>query len=347
MMLSKTVALRVVHGHLGQWMRRTLSSSCPLRAAAVFDRRAKLLQRERAAADPSVDDYDFLKEEIGYRVSDRVLDVARKLPVLVDIGSGRGWVTRHLTEHQIEKVIAIEMSEGLLSSSPDLEEGVDYERLVLDEDTAELPIPDNSVDVVTSCLSLHWVNNLPEVFAEINRILKPDGVFIGAMFGGDTLVELRVALQLAEMERQGGFTPRVSPFVEVRDLGALLNGAKFTMLTIDTDDMKVRYASLFPLMRDLKGMAENNASINRQVHVRRENLLAANAIYSELYGDEEGSLPATFHIFYWIGWKPDPSQPKALQPQKSDISLKDLHRLDEIAEKRGVYDAEPEEPKNK
>merc|ERR1719296_394511 len=91
-------AAAVFDSRAKQSMRRTLSSSCPLRAAAVFDRRAKLLQRERAAADPSVDDYDFLKEEIGYRVSDRVLDVARKLPVLVDIGSGRGWVTRHLTE---------------------------------------------------------------------------------------------------------------------------------------------------------------------------------------------------------------------------------------------------------
>jgi len=312
---------------------------------AVFDRHAKLLQRERAAAMEDVDHYDFMKEEIGYRVSDRVLDVARKLEVAVDVGSGRGWVTRHLTSHQVGTVTAVEMSAGMMSTECGApEEGVEYTKVVMDEDGQQLPFSDNSVDVVTSCLSLHWVNQLPHTFGEINRVLKPDGVFIGAMFGGETLYELRSSLQLAEIERDGGFYPRVSPFVEVRDLGALLTGANFTMLTIDTDELKVRYKSVFSLMKDLKGMAENNASLNRTLHVKREILLAAEAIYRELYQEEEEEqgevLPATFQIYYWIGWKPDPTQPKPLKPQKSDVSLKDLHKLDEIAEKRGLVDVE-------
>merc|ERR1719193_392754 len=101
-------------------------------------------------------------------------------------------------------------------------------------DGADLPFSDNSVDVVTSCLAMHWVNDLP-----------------GAMFGGETLMELRTSLQLAELERQGGFAPHVSPFVDVKDLGGLLNSNNFTLLTIDTDDLKVRYPTIFPLMRDL------------------------------------------------------------------------------------------------
>jgi len=306
----------------------------------VFDRGTKLLQRERAAAMEDRDTYDFLKEEVGYRLSDRVLDVARRLEVAVDLGSGRGWVTRHLMSESVGKLTAIELSPGLLAQAPD-PEGLTMERLSMDVDGAELPFTDNSVDVVTSCLALHWVNNLPGLFSEVNRILKPDGVFIGAMFGGETLMELRVALQLAEMEREGGFSPHISPFVEVRDLGGLLNSNNFTMLTIDTDDLKVRYPTIFQLMRDLKGMGENNAAINRKLHLHRETILAANAIYYDLYGEphqeEKGTmvLPASFQVFYWIGWKPDPSQPKALKPQKSDVSLKDLYKLDEIAEKKG------------
>ena len=158
-------------------------------------------------------------------------------------------------------------------------------------------------------------------------------------------MELRSSLQLAELERQGGFAPHVSPFVEVRDLGSLLNSNNFTLLTIDTDELTVRYPTIMPLLRDLKGMAENNAAINRKLHLGRETMFAANAIYQDLYGEtttnsEEGSsetvLPATFQVYYWIGWKPDPKQPKPLKPQKSDVSLKDLYKLDEIFEKQGT-----------
>merc|ERR1712107_655467 len=149
------------------------------------------------------------------------------------------------------------------------------------------------------------------------------------------------SLQLAELEREGGFSPHISPFVEVRDLGSLLNRANFSMITIDTDDLKVKYPTIFQLMRDLKGMAENNAANDRKL-LQMESLFAANAIYADLYANEDGSLPASFQIYYWIGWKPDPSQPKPLKPQKSDVSLKDLHKLDEIAHTTGTADL----PKN-
>jgi len=279
------------------------------------------------------------------RLADRVLDVSRKFDVCVDLGSGRGWVLRHLLPESVGRVTGLELSQATIDSAP-VHSDLQVEKVCMDIDGAELPFSDNSVDVVTSCLAIHWVNDLPNLFREVNRILKPDGVFIGAMFGGETLMELRASLQLAELEREGGFSPHVSPFVEVRDLGGLLNSNNFTLLTIDTDELKVRYPSIFPLMRDLKGMGENNAAVNRKLHLWKESLLAANAIYADLYGEEfeverEGAkmvLPATFQVFYWIGWKPDPTQPKALKPQKSDVSLKDLYKLEEIAEKKGLTD---------
>lgn len=179
----------------------------------------------------------------------------------------------------------------------------------------------------------------------------------------------RGSLQLAELEREGGISPHISPFTEIRDIGSLLTRANFTMLTIDTDEIVIGYPSMFELMWDLKGtyvhslnnlilkmlmilfktitlqysfviyyivlgMAENNAARNRKLHLNRDTLMAAAAIYKELYGKtrEDGTpyIPSTFQIIYLLGWKPHPSQPKPLQRGTGQVSLKDLHKLDKI-----------------
>lgn len=155
------------------------------------------------------------------------------------------------------------------------------------------------------------------------KCLKPDGVFIAAMFGGDTLYELRSALQLAELERKGGLSPHISPFVQIQDIGSLLNRAGFKMLTIDTDQMVIAYPSMFELMFDLKGMAENNAAFNRPLHLSRDVLVAAAAIYNELYKVENG-VSATFQLIHFVGWKPGPNQPKPLERGSANASFKDL-----------------------
>eukprot|EP00096_Caligus_rogercresseyi_P005679 TRINITY_DN21651_c0_g1_i1.p1 TRINITY_DN21651_c0_g1~~TRINITY_DN21651_c0_g1_i1.p1 ORF type:complete len:239 (-),score=49.34 TRINITY_DN21651_c0_g1_i1:79-795(-) len=207
----------------------------------LFDRLGKLKQRERAAASPQVEDHDFLKEEIGFRVADRILDIKRKMNTLVDIGSGRGFVPRHITTHSFDKVIATEMSPTYLEQmTPPEDEDVAFEKVLLDEDGSRLPFEDESICAVSTSLSLHWVNDLPGLFSEINRVLKKDGVFLGSMFGGDTLYEMRSSLQLAEMERKGGFGVHVSPFIDISDLGGLLNRAGFTMLTLDADELPIR-----------------------------------------------------------------------------------------------------------
>lgn len=149
---------------------------------------------------------------------------------------------------------------------------------------------------------------------------------MAAMFGGDTLYELRSSLQLAELERKGGLSPHISPFVQIRDIGSLLNAAGFTMLTIDTDEMIIGYPSMFELMFDLKGMAENNAAFNRPLHLSRDVLVAAAAIYNELHKVENG-VSATFQIIHFIAWKPAPNQPKPLERGTATASFKDLGNM--------------------
>ncbi|XP_007890492.1 arginine-hydroxylase NDUFAF5, mitochondrial isoform X2 [Callorhinchus milii] len=164
----------------------------------------------------------------------------------------------------------------------------------------------------------------------INYSLKPDGVFIGAMVGGETLYELRCSLQLAELEREGGFAPHVSPFTALTDLGNLLGGAGFNMLTLDFDEIQVNYPGMFEIMEDLQGMGESNCAWTRKPLLHRDTMLAAAAIYKEMYGSDDGSVPATFQIFYMIGWKPHESQPKPAQRGSAALSFDHLGKMNEL-----------------
>lgn len=193
------------------------------------------------------------------------------------------------------------------------------------EDGESLPFGPASFDLVLSSLSLHWMNDLPGVLAQVNHVLKPDCPFIGAMLGGDTLFELRTSLQLAEQERRGGISPRVSPLADVRDVGGLLQRAGFKMLTVDVDDIVVDYPDTFELMQDLQLMGESNAVLGREMGaVGRDVLLANEAIYRELHGNEDGSIPATFRIIYMIGWHDSPDQASPLARGSGEVNLKDI-----------------------
>ncbi|CAL7952217.1 unnamed protein product [Xylocopa violacea] len=296
----------------------------------IFDRNAKLLHRERAAHAADIKLYDYIKDEVGYRLADRVFDIKKTFKKALNLGCGRGHVSRHILAEHVEELILADMSPTFLNQA-ETTEGVKVSRMVMNEEDFSLE-PD-SLDLVISSLSLHWVNDLPGCFRSINKSLKNDGVFIGALFGAETLYELS-SLQLAELERDGGISAHISPFADIRDIGSLLTRANFTMLTIDTDEIVIGYPSIFEVMWDLKGMAENNATRNRKLRLNKDTILAAAAIYKELYGKvkEDGTpyVPATFHIIYLLGWKPDPSQPKPLDRGTGKISLRDLHKLDEI-----------------
>jgi len=228
--------------------------------------------------------------------------------------------------NKISELVAAESSEALLYRDADLpfNDELKLTRHVLgDEET--LPFDAASFDMVLSSMSMHWINDLPGMLAQINSVLRPDSPFIGAMLGGDTLFELRTSLQLAEQERRGGISPHVSPLADVRDVGGLLQRTGFTLLTVDVEDIVVDYPDMFALMEDLQAMGESNAVLGREMGpIGRDVLLAGNAIYRELHGNEDGTIPATFRVIHMIGWRASENQAKPLARGSGQVNLKDI-----------------------
>ncbi|CCM03355.1 uncharacterized protein FIBRA_05484 [Fibroporia radiculosa] len=293
----------------------------------VFDRNVKRLQKDRSALlEGGVQSrtVDYVRDEVADRLIERLQDIKRKFSTIIDIGSGPGHFSKLLEPETTDKVVMIDSSEKLLHRDPDSEFEVKVERIHADEENLLNVIEPNSQEAIVSCLSLHWVNDLPGVLVQIKEALQPDGVFLGALFGGDTLFELRTSLQLAEMEREGGISPHVSPMTDSRDMSNLLGRAGFTLLTVDVDEVKVAYPSMWELMDDLRDMGENNAVIGRRNSIHRDTLAAAAAIYKELHGHEDGTVPATFQVIYVIGWKPSPKQPKPLARGTGKTNLKEI-----------------------
>ncbi|KAG2201611.1 hypothetical protein INT46_008790 [Mucor plumbeus] len=289
----------------------------------VFNREAKKLQKDRAAMNAEESrTVDYLKDEIAARVADRLLDINRDFDTVVDLGSGCGHIVKHATKDMMKKLIMCDMSEKSLNRDIDVPYDVHIERQVVDEEN--LPFAENSLDAVVSSLSLNWVNDLPGALIQIRNSLKPDGVFIGAMFGGDTLFELRTSLQLAEVERESGISPRVSPMADSSDMSRILTRAGFTLTTVDVDEIQVNYPSAFELMQDLRAMGESNSVLTRRPFLKRDTLLAAASIYKELHGNPDGTIPATFSIIYLIGWKPSENTPLPKKRGSANAKLKDV-----------------------
>ncbi|KAK5926024.1 hypothetical protein CgunFtcFv8_021628 [Champsocephalus gunnari] len=289
----------------------------------VFNREMKRRQKNWAASLQEGNQYDYLRDEVGGRVADRVYDIARTFPLALDIGGGKSHIAEHLNKEFVERLFLTDISEKALKQTRQTE--IPTQHVLADEEF--LPFKENTFDLVVSSLSLHWINDLPGALRQIHQVLKPDGVFIGAMVGGETLYELRCSLQLGETEREGGFSPHVSPYTAVTDLGNLLGQAGFTMLTVDTDEVQVHYPGIIEVMTDLQGMGESNCAWNRRSMLNRDSILAAAAIYKEMYGSEDGSVPATFEILYMIGWKPHESQAKPAKRGSANVSFADLSQI--------------------
>ncbi|KZT42971.1 S-adenosyl-L-methionine-dependent methyltransferase [Sistotremastrum suecicum HHB10207 ss-3] len=293
----------------------------------VFDRNAKRAQRDRAALRDGGHrsrTVDYLRNEVAENMIERLLDVKRRFSEIVDVGSGPGHFAKLLDQNVTDKVTMLDMSEKLLHRDPDSDFEVDVQRMHADEESLLNSLKPSSVPAITSCLSLHWTNDLPGVLIQIREALLPDGLFLGAMLGGDTLFELRTSLQLAEVEREGGLGIRVSPMTDTRDVTNLLGRAGFTLLTVDIDEVRFAYPSIFELMEDLQSMGESNAVVERRPLIKRDILTAASAIYQSMHGLEEGGIPATFQVIYMIGWKPDPRQPKPLERGTGKTNLQDV-----------------------
>jgi SAM-dependent methyltransferase len=284
-----------------------------------FDRTAVRRHRDRAAR--LIDDHDFLLKEIADRAGDRVADVNRRFSRVLCLGGFKAFTELH-PPGSFDFLVGSDLSPAMLGRTTG-------HRVAADEEA--LPFAPESFDLIVSLLSLHWVNDLPGALIQINRSLKPDGLFLGAMLGGETLHELRRALLAAESETEGGVSPRVSPFVDVRDAGALLQRAGFAMPVVDSDTIMVTYSDPLKLMRDLRGMGESNAlNERRQGLSRRMTLARAAAAYHDMFADADGRVPATFQILTLTGWAPHETQPKPLKPGSATTRLAEALGTQEV-----------------
>ena len=284
----------------------------------VFDRAAVRRHRDRAAADFA--GHDFLFREIADRLGDRLQDVDRRFTSVLDLGGGHGAPIPGL---DTTTIITGDLSEAMLRRSGR------QRPVALNEEY--LPFGVNAFDLAVSALSLHWVNDLPGALIQIRHTLKPDGLFLAAILGGDTLIELRRVLLEADAETTGGTRPHTSPVADVANAGGLLQRAGFALPVVDTDTLTVTYTDMFALMRDLRGMGETNAVAARdQRFMRRDTLFAAAEKYQALYADADGRVPATFQIIWLTGWAPHESQQKAMRPGSATARLADALDADEI-----------------
>jgi SAM-dependent methyltransferase len=282
----------------------------------VFDRRLVRLHRDRAA--PALGAHDFLFREVAERLTERLDDTKRRFPVALDLGCHGGEIGAAVKGRGgIETLVQCDASPGMARRAKARREarGSIRSAPVLAADEEALPFPNGAFDLVLSCLSLHWVNDLPGALAQIRHCLKPDGLFLAAILGGETLHELRSAWMEAELAEEGGAGPHVSPFADIRDAGGLLQRAGFALPVVDSDTIIVIYADALALMRELRGMGEANAlRARREGFTRRATMGRVAAAYEEMFARADGRIPATFQVIYTTAWAPHASQPKPLRP---------------------------------
>lgn len=259
----------------------------------VFDRHKVRRHRNRAAAELS--NNDFLFAETGERICDRLDDISRKFPVALDLGCRTGGLNRMLGKRGgIKKLVQCDLAQAMSDRAGAM-------ALVADEEF--LPFAPKSFDLVMSNLTLHWVNDLPGCLTQIRQTLKAEGLFLANMLGGETLKELRQSLTKAESYIDGGLSPRISPFADVKDAGNLLQRAGFNLPVADMETITVSYSDPLKLMNDLRAMGESNAIIGaRKGFTSRTLLLEAARYYIEDFAGDDGRIPASFQVISLSGW---------------------------------------------
>jgi SAM-dependent methyltransferase len=282
----------------------------------IFDRALVRRHRRRAAA---VGEATFLLDRVAEDMADRLAAVLRRFDIAVDLGTPGEAVREALARlGSIGTIIAVD---ALHRRRP---------AVIADEEA--LPFGDGTLDLVVSALALHYVNDLPGTLVQIRRALKPDGLFVAALFGGETLTELRQSFAAAESEIDGGVSPRVAPFADLRDLGALLQRAGFALPVTDVDRVGVRYDSAFDLMGDLRRMGATNALIaRRRQPLRRATVTRMAELYAQRFADAGGRVRATFEIVWLLGWAPHPNQQQPLRPGAAKSRLADALGTREIS----------------
>ncbi|MFI5012976.1 MAG: methyltransferase domain-containing protein [Hyphomicrobiales bacterium] len=286
----------------------------------IFDRaliRRRLARAERAGAA------EFLISHVAADLVDRLSPILRSFGLAVDLGGATGHGARALARSgRVETVIR-------LPALPPLQRN-GFPAAVAEEEA--LPLAAESVDLVVSLLALQGVNDLPGALAQIRRALRPDGLFVACLFGGETLTELRQSLASAETELAGGISPRVAPFADVRELGALLQRVGFALPVTDVEKLTVRYSDPLALMRDLRAMGMTNPLVERgRAPLNRRTLARAGEIYAERFADADGRLRASFDLVWLSGWAPHASQQQPLRPGSAKARLAQALGTTEIA----------------
>jgi SAM-dependent methyltransferase len=280
-----------------------------------------LLRRRRLRASRG-EAADFLLTRVAEDLVDRLAMVSRRFETVVDLGTPTDALRAEMQRAGHGGVIGTETVDALASLR---------RPPVVVADLEALPFGGGALDLVVSALSLHLVNDLPGTFAQVRRALKPDGLVLAALLGGDTLTELRQAFAQAEAEIDGGLSPRVAPFADIRDLGGLMQRAGFALPVTDAERIVVRYGDPFALMRDLRAMGATNALHDRRrVPLKRKTLLRMAEIYAERFSDADGRLRATFEVLWVSGWAPHESQQKPLKPGSAKARLADALRVVEL-----------------
>lgn len=287
--------------------------------STVFDKKLRIKHLDRSSIAKDAHIYDYLKDHVAKDVCDRIEDLKSFEPrSIFNIGSCSGLVAKNLNPDKVSAFIQGDISQNSLERAKKLNSVLPlrFPTEYIHCDQEFIPLREKSMDLVVSCLDLHLVNDLVSCFRQVRNILRDDSPFVGSVFGGDTLFELRSSLQLAELERLSGFSSHVAPKTTGQDIARLLQGCGFQLITVDISELKICYPSIFELMFDLQGMGENNASVFGSRHMHQDVLQASAAIYQELYGndDEDRSIPATFQIIHFIGWR----SPKKATPLKSE-----------------------------
>jgi len=275
----------------------------PNAAPILFDRALLRARRDRPLRGAAA---TFLLDRVAGDMAERLQAVVRDFASAADIGTP-GDQVRAALAGRVGRFIHVDLP---------------------DRESEPLSLMPESLDLAVSALALQFVNDLPGVLAQIRRALKPDGLLLAAIIGGDTLTELRQSFAAAEAECEGGVSPRVAPFADLRDVGALLQRAGFALPVADVDRVVVRYDSPFALMIDLRRMGATNVLVERRrTPTRRGTMLRMAQVYAERFTDADGRLRATFDVIWLSGWSPHESQQKPLQPGSAKASLADAVRL--------------------
>jgi SAM-dependent methyltransferase len=279
----------------------------------IFDRALLRARRRRAAA---LGPAEFLLDRVAVDLVERLSAVARRFQVAADLGTPTNALRRALMHAGgVDEVIAVDALAGRLPAHAAPSVAADEEAL---------PFRDGALDLVVSTLALQFVNDLPGTLAQIRRALRPDGLFLAALLGGETLTELRASFAAAEADLTNSASPRVAPFADVRALGLLLQRTGFALPVSDIDRITVRYASPFALMHDLRRMGATNSMIERsRTPLRRSVLMRMAETYAQRFGDPDGRVRATFEVVWLSGWAPHESQQRPLRPGSATQRLAD------------------------